>query len=88
MEVLYRLDLLLKMKIHLVYYIAILKLVYGNHKPLVYKQDIYKGHEENKQPVKKISKTVKEKMEKLIQLYRNLYKLVKLVQEYIKKYYN
>ena len=37
---------------------------------------------------KKISKTVKEKMEKLIQLYRNLYKLVKLVQEYIKKYYN
>ena len=27
-------------------------------------------------------------MEKLIQLYRNLYELVKLVQEYIKKYYN
>ena len=37
MEVLYRLDLLLKMKIHLVYYIAILELVYGNYKPLVYK---------------------------------------------------
>ena len=37
---------------------------------------------------KKISKTVKERKEKLIQLYRNLYKLVKLVQEYIKKYYN
>ena len=37
---------------------------------------------------KKISKTVKERMEKLIQLYRNLYKLVKLVQKYIKKYYN
>ena len=37
---------------------------------------------------KKISKTVKERMEKLIQLYKNLYKLVKLVQEYIKKYYN
>ena len=36
-EVLYRLDLLLKIKIHLVYYIAILKLVYKNHKPLVYK---------------------------------------------------
>ena len=35
---------------------------------------------------KKISKTVKERIEKLIQLYRNLYKLVKLVQEYIKKY--
>ena len=37
---------------------------------------------------KKISKIVKEKMEKLMQLYKNLYKLVKLVQEYIKKYYN
>ena len=37
---------------------------------------------------KKISKTAKERMEKLIQLYKNLYKSVKLVQEYIKKYYN
>ena len=36
-EVSYRLDLLLKIKIHLVYYIAIFKLVYGNYKPLVYK---------------------------------------------------
>ena len=33
----YRLDLLLKIKIHLVYYIAILKPVYGNYKSLVYK---------------------------------------------------
>ena len=37
---------------------------------------------------KKISKTVKEKIEKLIQLYQNLHKLVKLVQNYIKRYYN
>ena len=36
-KVSYRLDLPLKMKIHPVYYIAILKPVYGNHKPLVYK---------------------------------------------------
>ena len=36
-EVSYRLDLLLKMKIYLVYYIAILKPVYKNHKLLVYK---------------------------------------------------
>ena len=36
-EVSYRLDLPLKIKIHLVYYIAILKLVYRNHKLLVYK---------------------------------------------------
>ena len=36
-EVLYRLNLLLKIKIHLVYYIAILKLVYKNYKLLIYK---------------------------------------------------
>ena len=42
------------MKIYSVYYIAILKLVYGNHKPLVYKQDIYKGYKEDKQLIKKI----------------------------------
>ena len=36
-EVLYRLDLLLNIKIYLVYYIAMLKPVYGNYKPLVYK---------------------------------------------------
>ena len=36
-EVIYRLDLLLKIKIHLVYYIAMLELVYKNYKPLVYK---------------------------------------------------
>ena len=47
-EVLYRLDLLLKIKIHLVYYITILKPAYRNHKLLVYKQDIYKRHKENK----------------------------------------
>ena len=47
-EVIYRLDLLLKIKIHLVHYIAILELVYRNYKLLVYKQDIYKGHKEDK----------------------------------------
>ena len=47
-EVLYRLNLLLKIKIHPVYYIAMLELVYKNHELLVYKQDIYKGHKENK----------------------------------------
>ena len=36
-EVLYRLDLLLKIKIYPVYYITILEPAYGNHKPLVYK---------------------------------------------------
>ena len=47
-EVLYRLNLLLKIKIYLIYYIAILEPVYRNHELLVYKQDIYKGCEENK----------------------------------------
>ena len=36
-EVSYRLNLPLKIKIYLIYYIAILKLVYGNHEPLIYK---------------------------------------------------
>ena len=47
-EVLYRLNLLLKIKIHLVYYITILEPVYGNHELLVYKQDTYKGYKEEK----------------------------------------
>ena len=40
------------------------------------------------QQAKKTNKTAKKRMEKLIQLYQNLHKSVKLVQEYIKKYYN
>ena len=48
MEVIYRLDLLLKIKIYLVYYITILEPVYGNHELLVYKQDIYRGCKEDK----------------------------------------
>jgi len=36
----------------------------------------------------KISKTAKERIETLINLYKNLYKTVKLVQKYIRKYYN
>ena len=36
-KVLYRLDLLLKIKKYLVYYITILELVYGNYKLLIYK---------------------------------------------------
>ena len=47
-EVLYRLNLLLKMKIYLVYYITILEPAHRNYKLLVYKQDIYKGYEEDK----------------------------------------
>ena len=42
-KVSYRLNLPPKIKIYLVYYIAILKLVYGGYKPLVYKQKTYRG---------------------------------------------
>jgi len=36
----------------------------------------------------KISKTVKERVEILINLYKNLYKTAKLIQEQMRKYYN
>ena len=41
-KVLYRLDLLLKIKIHPVYYITMLEPAHRNYKLLIYKQDIYK----------------------------------------------
>ena len=47
-EVLYRLDLLLKVKIYPVYYITMLELVYKNYKLLVYKQDMYKRYKKDK----------------------------------------
>ena len=47
-KVLYRLDLLLKIKIYSVYYIAMLEPAHRNHKLLVYKQDMYKGYKEDK----------------------------------------
>jgi len=42
LEVIYRLDFPVKMKIYLVQYIIILKLAYKDLKLLVYKIDIYK----------------------------------------------
>ena len=47
-EVNYKLNLLAKIKIYLIQYIAILKLVYREYKPLIYKTDIYRGKEEDK----------------------------------------
>ena len=47
-KILYRLDLLLKIKIYLVYYIAILELAYRNYKLLAYKQDTYKRYKKDK----------------------------------------
>ena len=51
MEINYKLDLLIKIKIYLVQYIAILELVYGEHELLIYKTDTYRGREEDKQKV-------------------------------------
>ena len=47
-EVMYWLDLPVKIKIYLVQHIIILKPIQGNIKPLVYKIDIYRGQEEDK----------------------------------------
>ena len=47
MEVNYKLDLLTKIKIYLIQYIAMLEPVYGEHEPLIYKIDMYRGREED-----------------------------------------
>ena len=43
----FKLNLPEKIKIYLVQYVLMLEPVQGNIKPLVYKQDIYKGQEED-----------------------------------------
>ena len=44
----------MKIKIHLVQYIAMLKSVYREHKLFIYKVDIYRGRKEDKWEVQKI----------------------------------
>ena len=46
-EVIYKLNLLKKMRIYLVQYIAILELVYRDIRLLIYKEKTYKGQEED-----------------------------------------
>ena len=48
MEVNYKLDLPVKIKIYPVQYIIILELAHREYKPLIYKADIYKGREKDK----------------------------------------
>jgi len=48
LEVMYRLNLLVKMKIYPVQYITMLELVYRDLALLVYKKDTYRGQEEDK----------------------------------------
>ena len=52
--VMYKLNLLAKIKIYPIQHITMLEPVYGDIKPLVYKADIYKGQEEDKWQVLKI----------------------------------
>ena len=54
LKVTYKLDLLVKIKIYLVQHIAMLELAIGKIKPLVYKMEIYRGQEEDKQDIQKI----------------------------------
>jgi hypothetical protein len=53
-EVNYKLDLLTKIKIYPVQYIIILKLVYREYKPPLYKADTYKKYKENKWEIQKV----------------------------------
>ena len=48
LEVIYRLNLPVKIKIYLVQYIVMLELAYRDLALLVYKEDIYKGQEKDK----------------------------------------
>jgi len=53
-EIIYRLNLLAKIKIYPVQYIMILEPVYRDLVLLIYKEDIYRGQKEDKWPLKKI----------------------------------
>ena len=46
--VIYKLNLLAKIKIYPIQYIAMLEPAHGNVKPLVYKADTYRGQKEDK----------------------------------------
>ena len=48
LEVIYRLELPIKMKIYLVQHIVMLEPATGEIEPLVYKMEIYRGQEEDK----------------------------------------
>ncbi len=54
LEVMYKLDLPVKIKIYLVQYIIMLEPAKGNIEPLLYKIDIYKDQEEDKWDIQKV----------------------------------
>ena len=51
LEIIYRLDLPAKIKIYPVQYIIMLELAKGDVEPPLYKIDIYKGQEKDKQDI-------------------------------------
>ena len=97
LEVTYRLNLLAKIKIYPIQYIAILELAYRDAELLVYKEDTYRGQEEDKQQVLKIVsyKDIDNKIQYKVQwigydkttqeLLENLKNAIRKVQEYQKK---
>ena len=93
----YRLNLLAKIKIYPIQYIAILELAYRDVELLVYKVDIYREQEEDKQQVLKIIsyKDINNKIQYKVQqigykettqeLLENLKNAIRKVQEYQKR---
>ena len=97
LEVIYKLNLLAKIKIYSIQYIIILELAYRDIELLVYKEDIYRGQEEDKQQVLKIIsyKDINNKIQYKVQqtgynkttqeLLENLKNAIRKVQEYQKR---
>ena len=94
----YRLNLLVKIKIYPIQYIAMLELVYRDVELLAYNLDIYRGQEEDEQQVLKVInyKDINNKIQYKVQqigynkttqeLLKNLKKnAIRKVQEYQKK---
>ena len=97
LEVTYRLNLLVKIRIYPIQHIIILELVYGDIELLVYKEDIYRGQEEDEQQVLKIvsyediNNRIQYKVQQIgydkttQELLENLKNTIRKVQEYQKK---
>ena len=93
----YKLNLLVKIKIYPIQHIIILELVYRDVELLVYKEDIYRGQEEDKQQVLRIInyKDINNKVQYKVQqigynkttqeLLEKLKNAIRKVQEYQKR---
>ena len=93
----YRLNLLVKIKIYPIQYIAMLEPVYGDIKLPAYKEETYRGQEEDKWQVLKVInyKDVNNKIQYEVkwigynkttqELLQNLKNAIRKIQEYQKK---